>query len=57
MNTEEEKESLLLEMIAFSTVDGQLHKRELEFLWLVAQELNVDRALFQIYFIKNILLK
>lgn len=47
MNTEEEKISLLLEMIAFSTVDGQLHKRELEFLWLVAQELNIDQKLFQ----------
>lgn len=47
MNTEEEKRSLLLEMIAFSTVDGQLHKRELEFLWLVAQELNIDHKLFQ----------
>ena len=47
MNTEEEKRSLLLEMIAFSTVDGQLHKRELEFLWLVAQELNIDQKLFQ----------
>jgi uncharacterized tellurite resistance protein B-like protein len=47
MNTEEEKRSLLLEMIAFSTVDGQLHKRELEFLWLVAQELNIDERLFQ----------
>jgi hypothetical protein len=45
MNTEEEKRSLLLEMIAFSTVDGQLHKRELEFLWLV--ELNIDKKLFQ----------
>lgn len=47
MNTEEEKRSLLLEMIAFSTVDGELHKRELEFLWLVAQELNIDQELFQ----------
>jgi uncharacterized tellurite resistance protein B-like protein len=47
MNTEEEKRSLLLEMIAFSTVDGQLHKREFEFLWLVAQELNIDHKLFQ----------
>lgn len=47
MNTEEEKRSLLLEMIAFSTVDGQLHKRELDFLWLVAQELKIDRAFFQ----------
>lgn len=42
MNTEEEKRSLLLEMIAFSTVDGHLHKREYDFLWLVAQELSID---------------
>lgn len=47
MNTEEEKRGLLLEMIAFSTVDGQLHKRELEFLWNVAQELNIKADLFQ----------
>jgi len=46
MNTEEEKRSLLLEMIAFSTIDGQLHKRELEFLWLVAQELRINQTLF-----------
>jgi len=46
MNTEAEKRSLLLEMIAFSTVDGQLHKREYDFLWLVAQELNVDFEVF-----------
>jgi len=54
MNTEEEKRSLLLEMIAFSTVDGQLHKRELEFLWLVAQELNIDHVLFQDLFHQEI---
>lgn len=42
MNTETEKRSLLLEMIAFSTVDGHLHKREYDFLWLVAQELGID---------------
>ena len=47
MNTETEKRSLLLEMIAFSTVDGQLHKREYEFLWLVAQELNIEYAVFK----------
>lgn len=47
MDTEEQKRSLLLEMIAFSTVDGQLHKRELDFLWLVAQELNIDKKDFQ----------
>ena len=36
MNTFEEKRSLLLEMIAFSTVDGHLHKREYDFLAIVA---------------------
>jgi len=46
MNTYEEKRSLLLEMIAFSTVDGQLHKREYEFLSIVASELNLDTAVF-----------
>ncbi len=47
MNTETEKRSLLLEMIAFSTVDGHLHKREYEFLWLVAQELGINLADFK----------
>lgn len=46
MNTFEEKRSLLLEMISFSTVDGQLHKREYEFLAIVAQELNIEGAVF-----------
>jgi hypothetical protein len=46
MNTFEEKRSLLLEMIAFSTVDGQLHKREYEFLSIVANELNFDTVVF-----------
>ena len=41
-----EKRSLLLEMIAFATVDGQLHKREYEFLSIVANELNIDKAVF-----------
>ncbi|WP_394776678.1 excinuclease ABC subunit B [Flavobacterium sp.] len=47
MNTETEKRSLLLEMIAFSTVDGQLHKREYDFLWLVAQELSIELSVFR----------
>ena len=47
MNTQEEKISLLLDMIAFSTIDGQLHKRELDFLWLVAQELGIDATTFK----------
>ena len=42
MNTFEEKRSLLLEMIAFSTVDGHLHKREYEFLAIVANELGFE---------------
>ncbi|WP_337964647.1 excinuclease ABC subunit B [uncultured Flavobacterium sp.] len=47
MNTETEKRSLLLEMIAFSTVDGKLHKREFDFLWIVAQELNIEFSDFK----------
>jgi hypothetical protein len=50
MNTFEEKRSLLLEMIAFSTVDGQLHKREYEFLSIVANELNISPAVFNDFF-------
>ena len=46
MNTFEEKRNLLLEMIAFSTVDGQLHKREYDFLSIVATELNISPAVF-----------
>ncbi|MDQ6469087.1 TerB family tellurite resistance protein [Flavobacterium sp. LHD-80] len=47
MNTQEEKRSLLLEMIAFATIDGHLHKRELEFLWIVAEELSVSKEEFK----------
>lgn len=46
MNTYEEKRSLLLEMIAFSTVDGQLHKKEYDFLFIVANELNIEKGGF-----------
>lgn len=47
MNTEAEKRSLLLEMISLATVDGHLHKRELDFLKLVALELNINEDEFQ----------
>ena len=47
MNTFEEKRSLLLEMIAFSTVDGHLHKREYDFLSIIAKELQVDKDEFK----------
>lgn len=44
MDTHKEKISLLAEMIAFSIVDGRLHEREYEFLSIVAQELQIDKA-------------
>lgn len=50
MNTFEEKRSLLLEMIAFSTVDGHLHKKEFEFLEIVANELSFDTEVFKDFF-------
>jgi hypothetical protein len=46
MNTFEEKRNLLLEMIAFSTIDGELHRREYDFLLIVAQELQIDIEVF-----------
>jgi DNA-binding MarR family transcriptional regulator len=42
----EEKKILLLEMIAFSTVDGHLNKKEYEFLFFIANELNVEKGGF-----------
>lgn len=46
MNTYEQKISLLSEMIEFAKVDGELHERELEFLALVAKELNIEKPVF-----------
>jgi hypothetical protein len=46
MNTDEEKKSLLLEMMAFSTVDGHLNKREYEFLFFIANELKIEKGGF-----------
>ena len=43
MNTHEKKITLLTEMISFSVVDGRLHQREYEFLWIVAQELKISK--------------
>ncbi|HEY6142649.1 MAG TPA: excinuclease ABC subunit B [Flavobacterium sp.] len=50
MNSFEDKRNLLLEMIAFSTVDGQLHKREYDFLLIVAQELQIEKDVFNDFF-------
>lgn len=46
MNTYDEKISLLSEMIAFAVVDGELHDREYDFLWIIAQELGVKKDIF-----------
>ena len=46
MPTYEEKISLVLEMIAFATIDGSLHKKEYAFLAIVANELNISKPVF-----------
>jgi uncharacterized tellurite resistance protein B-like protein len=46
MNTYEQKLSLLTEMIEFAKVDGELHQRELDFLALVAKELQIETPKF-----------
>ncbi|UOK42317.1 MULTISPECIES: TerB family tellurite resistance protein [Flavobacterium] len=46
MDTYEEKISLISEMIAFAVVDGELHDREYDFLWIVAQELGIKKEIF-----------
>ena len=47
MNTYEEKLSLLAEMVLFSVIDGKLHDRELQFLKLVANELQINPGDFK----------
>ena len=46
MKAYEEKRKLLLEMIAFATVDGQLSKKGYDFLFLIANELNFEKGKF-----------
>ncbi|NMH27919.1 tellurite resistance TerB family protein [Flavobacterium silvaticum] len=43
MTNYEEKLALLMDMIAFSVVDGQLDPREYQFLSLISAELGVDK--------------
>ena len=42
-----DKIALLLEMISFSLVDGELHERELLFLKMIAKELQIDKSTFK----------
>lgn len=44
MNNLEEKKGLLLEMIAFSTVDGKMNDKEYAFLCVVAKELGIEES-------------
>lgn len=46
MNTHQEKINLVSEMIAFSVIDGRLHEREYQFVWIVAQELGISKKEF-----------
>ncbi len=46
MEAYEEKKKLLLEMIAFATVDGQLSKKGYDFLFLIANELSFEKGGF-----------
>jgi hypothetical protein len=48
----EEKKSLLLEMIAFSTVDGHLHKKKWIFIF-DCQSIEHRKGGLMTYFIKN----
>ncbi len=50
MNTYEEKLSLLSEMIAFAKIDGQIHEREYQFLWIVASQLRIEKDVFESLF-------
>jgi len=47
MNSYEEKYSLLAEMVSFAVVDGKLHERELQFLTLIADELQIQKTDFE----------
>ena len=46
MDTKTEKLNLIADMIAFAIVDGKLHNKEYQFLWLVAQELKIEKEEF-----------
>jgi uncharacterized tellurite resistance protein B-like protein len=52
--THKEKINLLSEMIAFSVIDGRLHEREYQFVWIVAQELGISKKEFNDLFHKEL---
>ena len=46
MNTRAHRLSLLSEMIEFAIVDGELHDKEYDFLYLLSQELQIEKPAF-----------
>jgi uncharacterized tellurite resistance protein B-like protein len=54
MNNYDKKIGLIMEMIAFSVVDGRLHQKEYDFVKLVAQELKIEKADFKELFHKEL---
>lgn len=54
MNNYEKKIGLIMEMIAFSVVDGRLDKKEYEFIKLVANELKIKKNDFSELFHKEL---
>ena len=46
MKSRAEKISLLSEMIAFAVVDGELHDKEYDFLFLLSKELEIEKVAF-----------
>lgn len=50
MATLEEKLSLLTEMISFAVIDGKLHDKEYQFIFLIAQELKIEKPLLDSLF-------
>ena len=46
MYSRSEKISLLSELIAFAIVDGELHDKEYDFLYLLSQELDIEKVAF-----------
>ncbi len=53
MNTRAERISLLSEMIEFAVVDGQLHDKEYDFLYLLSKELQIEKPAFMDLFRKR----
>ncbi|MFT6749336.1 MAG: hypothetical protein ACJAQ1_001275, partial [Flavobacterium sp.] len=47
MNSENDKKNLLLDLIAFAQVDGELHDKEFMFLSLISDSLKITEKEFK----------